>query len=264
MKTNISALITTYNESQFLQECLSRLAFCDEIIVVDLGSSDDCVQIAESFGAKVLHHELVPFAEHVRNFAIQNASNDWVLFSDPDMYFPQGIGEKIDSFISNCPEYIGVIHLPAVKYFNNEPIRYGTKSAIESRSAIINTKKVDFLPLVHYSGIQPKEGIIPVGMMVEKQEYIAHYWVNSMKEAVEKAKRYIPYEAERRHHLYKKFTLRRMLYEFYKIISKNLGMGALRSKLSINIMLFDIWYLIKAYKVWITYEVRLKRNPGNE
>lgn len=259
MITKISGLITTYNESQFLTECLSRLDFCDEIVVVDLGSSDNCVEIAQSFGAKILHHELVPFAEHVRNFAIENARNEWVLFSDPDMYFAVGIGEKIDSFLSNCPENIGVVHLPAVKYFNNQPIRYGTKSSIESRAALINTRKVDFLPLVHYSGIQPKEGILQVGMIVEKKDYIAHYWVKSMKEAVEKAKRYIPSEPERRHHLYKKFTLRRMLYEFYKTLQKEFKLGALKSCVSFRILLFNLWYLIKAYSAWISYERGLKR-----
>lgn len=259
MVNKISALITTYNESQFLKECLNRLTFCDEIIVVDLGSSDNCVEIAESFGAKILHHELVPFAEHVRNFAIENARNEWVLFSDPDMYFAVGIGEKIENFLSNCPENIGVIHLPAVKYFNNQPIRYGTKSAIESRAALINTRKVDFLPLVHYSGIQPKEGILHVGMIVDKKDYIAHYWVKSMKEAVEKAKRYIPSEPERRHHLYKKFTIRRMLYEFYKTLQKEFKLGALKSCVSFRILLFNLWYLIKAYSAWISYERGLKR-----
>ena len=259
MNTKISALITTYNESQFLTECLSRLDFCDEIVVVDLGSSDNCVEIARSFGAKILHHELVPFSEHVRNFAIENARNEWVLFSDPDMYFPFGIGEKIDDFLSNCPENIGVIHFPAVKYFNNQQIQYGTKSAIESRAALINTRKVDFLPLVHYSGIQPKEGILQVGMIVEKKDYIAHYWVKSMKEAVEKANRYIPAEPERRHLLYKKFTIRGMLYEFYKTLQKEFKLGALKSWISFRILLFNLWYLIKTYKVWISYERGLKR-----
>jgi len=252
-------LITTYNESRFLSECLSRLSFCDEIIVVDLYSKDNSVEIAKSFGAKVLYHELVPFAEKVRDFAIAHARNEWVLFSDPDMYFPKGISNKLDVFLSNCPEYIGVIHLPAVKYFQNQPIKYVTKSAIESRAALINTKRVNFLPLVHYSGIQPKEKILAAGLLVEKENYIAHYWVDSMEEAYEKARRYIPYEPERRHLLYKQFTLRRMLYEFYLIFSKNIKMGALKSKVSRQIFYFDVWYLIKAYHAWISYEQEVQK-----
>lgn len=259
MKNKISALITTYNESVFLEECLRRLSFCDEIIVVDLGSSDNCVEIAQHYGAKILHHELVPFAEHVRNFAIEHANNEWVLLADPDMYFPIGIGDKLDEFISSCPPEIGIIHLPAIKYFNHRPIRYGTKSAIESRTALINTQKVDFLPLVHYSGIKPKDNVYSVGLRVDTNEYIAHYWVNSMEDAYEKARRYLPYEAESRHYHYKRFSVRSMLYEFYKTISKDLAMGALKSRVSRQIMSFNIWYLVQAYKVWISYENQLKK-----
>ena len=104
MKTKISALITTFNESRFLEECLSRLSFCDEIVLVDLGSTDNCLEIARKYGAKILFHELVPFAEKVRDYAISNARNDWVLFTDPDMYFPRGIEHKIDEFISDSIE----------------------------------------------------------------------------------------------------------------------------------------------------------------
>lgn len=225
-----------------------------------MGSSDNCVEIAESFGAKILHHELVPFAEHVRNFAIKNAKNNWVLFADPDMYFPVGIGEKIDNFITTCSDNIGVIHIPARKYFKNQPILYGIKGEIESRAALIDTNKVDFLPLVHYGGIQPKESVLTAGLLVNQQEFIEHYWVDSMKEAVEKARRYIPFEGESRHQRYKGLKIKPIAREFIKLIFRDLKMGALKSKLSFHIMVFNIWYFFGANIQWIKYELALKRS----
>lgn len=262
MNTKISALITTYNESQFLTECLSRLDFCDEIVVVDLGSSDNCVEIAQSFGAKILHHELVPFAEHVRNFAIENARNEWVLFSDPDMYFPEGIGEKIDEFISNCPDNIGVIHMPARKYFKNQPILYGSKGALESRPALINTKKVDFLPLVHYSGIRPKSDIIAVGLMVNESEYIQHYWVNSIDEAVEKARRYLPFEPEQKHNTYKRLKIKPIIKDLFRTVMKDVKSGAFKSRISFQIMIFNLWYWFQVSIRWMFFELKKSLMSG--
>ena len=259
MRTKISALVTTYNESRFLEECLSRLSFCDEIIVVDLGSTDNCVELAKSFGAKILFHDLVPFAEKVRNYAIRHAKNDWVLFVDPDMYFPWGIESKIDALISECPNELGIIHIPAKKYFNNKPIQFGTKSAIESRAALINHRKVEFLPLVHYSGINPMKNILTAGLMVREREYIEHYWVDSMKEAVEKALRYLPYEAERRHILHKKFSARAFVKELIKSMCKDIALGAYKDKVAFQIMIFNIWYVLQANSRWLMYEIRVNR-----
>ena len=256
MKNKISGLLTTYNESQYLDECLQRLSFCDEIIVVDLGSSDKSVEIAESYGCTILHHELVPFAEKVRNFAIGHAKNDWLLFMDPDMYFPRGVDIQLDDFLSSCPENIGVIHLPAKKYFQNKAIIYGTKGAIESRQALLHRKRVDFLPLVHYSGISPKEGIFAAGMVLKPDSYIEHHWVNTTGEAIEKALRYLPHEAERRHHLYKRYSLKVTIKEFYKTITKDLRLQAYKDWNAFWIFLFNIWYLIDANIRWIVFEIR--------
>ena len=264
MKTRISALITTYNESRFLDECLCRLSFCDEIIVVDLGSTDNCVEIAQKHGAKILFHELVPFAEKVRDLAIGNATNDWVLFTDPDMYFPWGIGNKIDEFISGCPDEIGIIHIPARKYFRNQLIKHGSKSAIESRVALLNRKKVDFLPLVHYSGIMPRENILSVGLAVKADEYIEHYWANSMREAIEKALRYLPYESERRHYIYNKFSIKAVVKEFIKTVSKEVELEAYKNKDTFQILLFNIWYVIDANIRWLIYEIRLNHEKRNQ
>lgn len=258
MKNKISGLLTTYNESQYLEECLQRLSFCDEIIVVDLGSSDESVEIAERYGCTLLHHELVPFAEKVRDLAIRNARNDWVLFTDPDMYFPLGIEKRIDNFLADCTEEIGLIHMPAKKYFRNKPIQYGSKSAIESRVALLDRKKVDFLPLVHYSGFRPKENIIPVGLMLGIDDYIEHHWVDRMSEAVEKALRYLPYEAERRHDIYQGYSFRATVKEFFKLFIREMRSGAYKDWLGIQIWLFNIWYVIDANIRWIIFELDQK------
>src|SRR5450756_2326711 len=99
MDNRISGVVVTYNEAHFLPETLRRLSFCDELIVVDLGSQDNCVEIAQQAGAIVLHHEKVTIGELVRQYAVEHARYDWVLFADPDLFFPEGIGPRLKGLL---------------------------------------------------------------------------------------------------------------------------------------------------------------------
>ena len=59
----------------------------DEIIVVDTGSTDNTVEIAESFGAKVFFYEWDNNFSNARNHALDKATGDWLIFLDADEYF---------------------------------------------------------------------------------------------------------------------------------------------------------------------------------
>jgi len=84
----ISLCMMVKNEEELLPQCLDSLKTAvDEIIVVDTGSTDRTVEIAESYGAKVYHHPWEnDFSKH-RNQSIQYASNDWILIMDADEEF---------------------------------------------------------------------------------------------------------------------------------------------------------------------------------
>ncbi len=83
--TRISLTMIVRNESVFLAECLQSVeGVVDEIVVVDTGSTDDTVAIAERFGAKVVHFEWQNDFAQARNVALQHATGDWVLVLDAD------------------------------------------------------------------------------------------------------------------------------------------------------------------------------------
>ena len=79
----ISAVLITLNEKDNLPRVLQKLRWCEEVIVVDSGSTDGTVDIARNFGASVVHREFDGFASQ-KNFADQQASNDWILSLDAD------------------------------------------------------------------------------------------------------------------------------------------------------------------------------------
>lgn len=73
------------NEAVFLEGCLSSLRdHINEIIIVDTGSVDTTPEIAASFGCSVLHFKWQDDFAAARNFALENASGDWILYIDAD------------------------------------------------------------------------------------------------------------------------------------------------------------------------------------
>jgi len=80
----ISAIVLTKNEEKNIKECLESLKWCDEVIVVDDCSEDKTVKISRKMGVKVFVHPLNNNFAQQRNFGLQQAQADWVLFVDAD------------------------------------------------------------------------------------------------------------------------------------------------------------------------------------
>jgi glycosyltransferase involved in cell wall biosynthesis len=79
----ISACIIAFNEAARIGDCLASLGFCDEIVVVDSGSTDATREIAQAAGARVLMRAFDGFRSQ-KDFAVSQAAHDWVLCLDAD------------------------------------------------------------------------------------------------------------------------------------------------------------------------------------
>lgn len=81
----ISVVILTFNEASNLPRCLASVAWCDDILVVDSGSTDATVAIAKAAGVRVLQRSFDNFASQ-RNFALENGNlkHEWILHLDAD------------------------------------------------------------------------------------------------------------------------------------------------------------------------------------
>jgi glycosyltransferase involved in cell wall biosynthesis len=86
----ITQCIIAKNEEKNIKYCLSHLkTVVDEQIVVDTGSTDKTVEIAEGLGAKVFHFEWINDFSAARNYALDKAKGDWIIFLDCDEYFSE-------------------------------------------------------------------------------------------------------------------------------------------------------------------------------
>jgi len=81
----ISVCMIVKNEEEMLPRCLESVRdIADELIVVDTGSTDKTVEIAESFGAKVYHHPWKNSFSEARNHTLKYATKEWVFSIDAD------------------------------------------------------------------------------------------------------------------------------------------------------------------------------------
>lgn len=96
MKPLISAVINVINEADNLKKCLHSLKnFADEIIVVDMESTDGSQEIAKKFGAKVFSFRPMKYVEPARNFALSKATGKWIILLDPDEYLPKTLKHEL-------------------------------------------------------------------------------------------------------------------------------------------------------------------------
>jgi glycosyltransferase involved in cell wall biosynthesis len=95
----ISVIIHTYNSGKYLYDCLESVKQADEIIICDMYSTDKTIEIAQQFNCKIIYHENVGYADPARNFAISQASGDWIFVVDSDEIVPDELWKFLREFI---------------------------------------------------------------------------------------------------------------------------------------------------------------------
>lgn len=100
MASKISVVINTLNEEKNLPLSIASVkGFADEIVVIDMESTDKTVEVAKKLGAKVFLHKKMGYVEPARNFAISKALNSWVLVLDADEEVTQGLSLQIQKIL---------------------------------------------------------------------------------------------------------------------------------------------------------------------
>jgi glycosyltransferase involved in cell wall biosynthesis len=105
MRQPLSAVVTTLDNAATLEACLASLAFCDEIVLLDSGSSDATREIAQHFGARVFVEPFKGYGPQKQS-AIDKAAHDWVLLLDADEALADGARARIEQALA-APEADG-------------------------------------------------------------------------------------------------------------------------------------------------------------
>ena len=122
----LSALVVVHNEDAQLADCLDRLRFADELVVVLDRCSDGSKEIAERYGA-----QLVEGAWDIegprRNTGIDACSGDWIMEVDADERVTEGLATEIRTTIATAP--YGHFLIPFDNYVGDHLVKYGWGAA---------------------------------------------------------------------------------------------------------------------------------------
>lgn len=115
----VSIYIITLNEQAHLEEVLQSTIGADEIVIVDSGSTDDTLSIAEKYKARVIHQSWLGFAKQ-KSFAMQQCTHEWVICLDGDEVLPEGAIAAIKQAIVDHPGK--AFSFPRHDYFMGGPM----------------------------------------------------------------------------------------------------------------------------------------------
>jgi glycosyltransferase involved in cell wall biosynthesis len=100
----VTATIITLNEERNIARAIESLRCCDEILVLDSGSTDRTVELAEKFGARVIEWGWDGYANQ-KNRAADLAQNDWILSLDADEALSESLEAEIWQVKKNGPAF---------------------------------------------------------------------------------------------------------------------------------------------------------------
>ena len=114
----LTAIILTKDEAINIEPCLNGLKTVDDVVVVDSGSSDNTLELAQNCRTdiRIFHHPFKDFGDQ-RNWALDHADpkHKWVLFIDADEYCTEPFLIELQNFINNPSDHVGAYI--AGKYF---------------------------------------------------------------------------------------------------------------------------------------------------
>lgn len=242
-KSKLTALLITLNEEKHINDVINNVNFADEIIVVDAFSSDNTIEILKGFNnVKVIQRTFKNFADQ-RNFAIAQASNDWILFIDADERIPETLKSEILSTINSKTE-LKAFMFKRRFFFNKKIIRF---SGLQSDTTFRLFKKknvmYDEAKIVHEQPIiNGESGIL--------KNYMLHYCYTSADNYKQKMEYYATLKAKELFLKGKRANgfhfVFRPVYKFF--INYIIRLGFLDGKEG-----FSICYL-SAYGVWYRYK----------
>ncbi len=140
-KLSLSGVILVKNEEKNIKKSIKSLSFCDEIIIIDDYSDDKTVQIAERMKAKVIKSKLNGSFSHQRNFGLEKAKGDWVLFIDADEEITKELRNEIIILIKSRQEEKLAYYIKRRDFWWGRELRFGEIKKVRDKGLIRLVKK---------------------------------------------------------------------------------------------------------------------------
>lgn len=184
----LSACLIVRNEEKRLPDCLASVEFCDEIVVVDSGSTDRTLEVARAAGATVLEHPWEGFARQ-RNMALDAAHGVWALEVDADERITPQLRDEILTLVADPPPETDNAVIPLRQVFLGA--RLGPSALYPAgRTRLFRRDRYrhDDRRTVH-------EGLWPAGRSAYPNGDLEHILAESLRESVHDLRAYSQLES---------------------------------------------------------------------
>lgn len=127
MKLPISVYVMTLNEEVNLPRSLASLAWSDDVVVVDSGSTDSTVAIAEAAGCRIIRRPFDNWSGH-QNWILENVSfkYDWVFNLDADERVTEELATELAQVVARVPASVAAFRLRRRDYFRDTWLKRST------------------------------------------------------------------------------------------------------------------------------------------
>jgi glycosyltransferase involved in cell wall biosynthesis len=189
----VSVLILAFNEAQNLPRCLSSLDWCDDVVVVDSGSTDGSQEIAMRYGARVITRSFDNFAEQ-RNFGLMNGNlrHDWVLHLDADEVSTAAFRQAIETLDESSD--VDGYFVPSKLMFANRWLKYASNFPVY-QARIGHKERFRFIQVGHGQREHPS-----ARMQILTEPYLHYNFSHGLQKWFEKHIRYAADEVDQMNH----------------------------------------------------------------
>ncbi|HUA20402.1 MAG TPA: glycosyltransferase family 2 protein [Bryobacteraceae bacterium] len=183
----ISAAIITFNEERNIARALESLRCCDEVVVVDSGSTDRTVELATKLGARVIDMAWRGYAGQ-KNYASDRCEHDWVLSLDADEALSEALEGEIWQIKKNGPGFDAYTMPRLAQYLGRWILHSGWYP--DRKIRLYDRRRAKWV------GEYVHESVAVEGTLGHLKSNILHFTCNSLSEHLKTMDRYTTLAAE--------------------------------------------------------------------
>ncbi len=178
----ITVIIPTYNEENYIQDCLRSVSFADQIIIIDSFSSDKTLEFTKEFECEIIQRKFDNFSNQ-KNEAIKLAKSDWILFIDADERVTEKLKYEIKETLENPKHQAYKIKFP---HFYMNRFLYHTENRVVR---LVKNENIHFEGEVH-------EKLLHQGNVGLLKNFMIHYTYKGLFNYIKKKDSYAWFQAK--------------------------------------------------------------------
>lgn len=242
----ITVIIPTFNEENYIQDCLNSVSFANQIIIIDSFSTDNTLQLIKNFNCEVIQRKFDNFSNQ-KNEAIKLAKSDWILFLDADERVTEKLKIEILATIEHPEHDAYKIRFP---HFYMNRFLYHTENKVVR---LVKNNEIHFEGEVHEKLIHPGS----VGLL---KNFMLHYTYKGLFHYIKKKDSYAWFQAKMSKDRNKKATYFHLVFKpFYRFFHTYfIRKGFLDGVPGLAVATIDAYGVFSRYVKMILIDKKLK------